>query len=523
VKNEILTAMSIESLRPLLALLASLAGAALVFAFRRRPDLREACSLAASGLQCAVVISMIPPVLAGDTLHYTLLAFLPQVSIELRVDALGLLFAVTASSLWVLTTIYSIGYMRALGEHGQTRFYVSFALALSATIGLAFAANLVTFYVFYEALTFITYVLVTHHGTEEALAAGRKYLAYHLGTSVAFLLPAIIWTFTVSGTFDFRPGGVLSLAAAGSTTLTVVYFLFLAGVGKAAIVPFHAWLPTAMVAPVPVSALLHAVAVVNAGVFCAFRVIFNVFGVELMRELNLGVPTVAIASVTILVASFYALRLDNLKALLAYSTIGQLSYMIMGAALLSPRGMTGGVMHLAVHSFSKITLFFCAGSIYLASRKTKISEMDGIGLRLPWTLAAFSVGALSIIGLPLTAGFLTKWYLATGSLESGQPLVLFVLLVSTLLSAAYYLRVVRRAFFGVVEPQRAEPEARPRVEKLLERAEDEAEEQAAEPDRNRARRLSRLALVPAVATAAITIALGVYPSLLLRVVGRVLR
>ena len=514
--------MPIESIKPFLALMASLTGAALVVAFRSRPNLRETCSLAASAAQFLLVLSMVPPIMAGDTLHYTLFSFLPQVAIEFRVDALGVLFAATASSLWILTTIYSIGYMRVLEEHGQTRFYALFALALSATMGLAFAANLITFYVFYEALTFITYGLVTHHRTDEALAAGRKYVAYHLGTSIAFLLPAIIWTYTLSGTFAFQPNGVLSAATSSSTALTIVYFLFLGGVGKAAIMPLHAWLPTAMVAPVPVSALLHAVAVVNAGVFCAFRVILNVFGVDLMRQLNLGPPTVVIASVTILLASFYAFRLDNLKALLAYSTIGQLSYMVMGVALLSSRGMTGGVMHLAVHSFSKITLFFCAGSIYVALRKTNISEMNGIGRQLPWTMATFSLGALSIVGLPPTAGFLTKWYLATGALESGQLAAFFVLLVSTLLSAAYYLRIVRRAFFA--PPGRADVPGtgeRAEVEKRLERAEGAAEAETGQAGAGLAREVSYFALIPAVVTAAITVALGIYPAFLLKLVRHV--
>lgn len=505
--------------------MASLVGAVLVVAFRARPNLRDTCSLGASVVQFVVVLSMVPAVLAGQTLRHTVFSFIPQAAIEFRVDALGLLFAATASSLWILTTIYSIGYMRALGEHRQTRFYAFFALALSATMGLAFAANLVTFYIFYEALTFITYALVTHHATDEAMAAGRRYLAYHLGTSIAFMLPAIIWTYTVSGTFAFRPDGVLSVAAAGTTTLTIIYFLFLAGVGKAAIIPFHAWLPTAMVAPVPVSALLHAVTVVNAGVFCAFRVILNVFGEELTRELSLGAPTVAIASITIILASFYALRLDNLKALLAYSTIGQLSYMIMGVALLNPRGMTGGVMHLAVHSFSKITLFFCVGAIYLALRKTKISEMDGVGPRLPWTMGAFLVGALSIVGLPPTAGFLTKWYLVTGALESGQLVAFFVLLVSTLLSAVYYLRIVGRAFFAAVEPhgEGRRGKERPAVETLLESAEEATEEESVRADSSSRHKLAALTIVPAVITAAITIAMGVYPALLLRIVGQVFR
>jgi multicomponent Na+:H+ antiporter subunit D len=514
-----------ESIQPLAALLASLAGAVLIVAFRTRPNLREACSLAASVVQCLVVLSMVPAVLAGQTLHYTLFAFFPQAPIAFRVDALGLLFAATASSLWILTTVYSIGYMRALGEQGQTRFYALFALALSATMGLAFAANLVTFYIFYEALTFITYALITHHRTDEAAAAGRKYLAYHLGTSIAFLLPAIIWTYAISGTFAFEPDGILAVAAGSTATLTIVYFLFLGGVGKAAIIPFHAWLPAAMVAPLPVSALLHAVAVVNAGVFCAFRVIFNVFGEDLMRALNLGVPTVIIASITILVASFYAFRLDNLKAVLAYSTIGQLSYMIMGVGLLHPRGMTGGVMHLAIHSFSKITLFFCVGSIYLALRRTRISELHGIGPGLPWTMAAFLVGALGIIGLPPTAGFLTKWYLATGAIDSGQLPAFFVLLISTLLSAVYYLRIVGTAFFTTAGPHVDGHGGmdRPSVETRLEPAEEAAEDQLATQHAARRRRLAYLALAPAVVTAAVTLALGIFPAVLLRIVAQVFR
>lgn len=490
--------MPIESIQPVLALVASLAGAALVAAFGSRPNAREACSIAAAATQFLLVLSMVPEVLAGSTLHYTLLSFLPQVAIEFRVDALGILFAATASSLWLLTTIYSIGYMRVLGERSQTRFYVLFALALSATMGLAFAANLVTFYVFYEALTFITYGLVTHHATAEARSAGRKYLAYHLGTSVAFLLPAIIGTYNLSGTFAFGPTGIMPGSAASATALVIVYFLFLGGVGKAAIMPFHAWLPAAMVAPVPVSALLHAVAVVNAGVFCALRVIFNVFGVDLIRQLNLGPPTVVLASVTILLASFYAVRLDNLKALLAYSTIGQLSYMIVGVALLSPKGMSGGVMHLGVHAYSKITLFFCAGAIYLATRKTSISEMNGIARRLPWTAAAFTVGALSIVGLPPLAGFLTKWYLLTGALEAGWLPAFFVLLVSTLLSAVYYLRIIRRIYFA--------PSA-----------------ETGEDDVAEARAVSYCALIPGVVTAAIILVFGLYPAFLLRLVAHFVR
>ncbi|CAN5636620.1 monovalent cation/H+ antiporter subunit D family protein [soil metagenome] len=439
--------MEIYSTKPLLAILASFLGAILIVITGKKPNLREGCSIAAGLVQLVIVLSMIPAVQGGAAFHFTLSAFIPQVSIGFRVDALALIFAATASFLWIVTTIYSIGYMRGHGEANQTRFYASMALTLTATMGIAFSANLFTLYLFYEALTFSTYPLITHTGTEAAYAAGKKYIAYHLGTSIAFLLPAIIITYTLSGTFDFRPGGVFP-PAVKPIVLFILYFLFVAGAAKAALIPFHAWLPAAMVAPVPVSALLHAVAVVNAGVFLIFRVIFDVFGQELFHQLSLGIVTAVIASITIMLASFYALRLDNLKALLAYSTIGQLGYMILGVSLPNQFGETGGIIHIVNHSFSKITLFFAAGSILLAAQKTEISQMSGIGRFLPWTMGAFTVGALSIIGIPPTAGFVTKYYLAIGSIQSGWLAVFFVLLVSTLLSAAYYLRVVRTVFFG---------------------------------------------------------------------------
>ncbi len=488
----------------------SLAGAALIVATRKHPNLREGCSLGAAALQFLIVLTMIPPVLAGATLHYTVLSFLPQVSIAFRVDALGLLFAITASFLWILTTIYSIGYMRHLREHAQTRYYAFVALALSATMGIAFSANLMTLYIFYELLTFMTYPLVTHNESEEAFAVGRKYILYQLGTSIVFLLPAIIVTYTLSSTFDFRPNGIFP-AGANATVLVVVYFLFLAGIAKAAIMPFHAWLPAAMVAPTPVSALLHAVAVVNAGVFSILRVILDVFGEELMQQLNLGVATAFVVSFTILMASFYALRLDSLKAVLAYSTISQLSYIILGVVLFSPTGMTGGIIHIANHAFSKITLFFCAGSIDLASGKTKISEMRGIGRQMPWTMAAFLIGAFSIVGIPPTAGFITKWFLAVGSIEAEKLPVFFVLLISTLLSAGYYLRIIGTGFFGL-----------PAEEKVYHEAGGYAEgghHQEGRPIRE----VSRFVVVPLLVSAAISVVLGIYPHFVIELVRLVLR
>jgi len=489
--------MQTESVIPFLAMVVALVGAALIVLTRQNPNVREACSLAASVLQFLLVLTMVPAVLGGQTLHFTVLAFLPQVAIEFRVDALALLFGITASFLWILTTIYSIGYMRQLREHSQTRYYAFFALVLAATVGVAFSANLITLYIFYELLTFLAYPLITHSGSSEALAAGKKYLSYQLGTSFIFLLPAVIVTYTLSGTFDFQPNGVFP-ATANATVLVVVYGFFLAGSAKAALMPFHAWLPAAMVAPTPVSALLHAVAVVNAGVFLILRVILDVFGVDLLRQLHLDVATTIVVSVTILLAGLHALRLDSLKGVLAYSTISQLAYMILGVVLLSPTGMIGGVLNLLNHAESKILLFFCVGSIYLATRKTKISELAGIGRQMPWTMAAFSIGALSIVGIPPTAGFITKWFLITGSIEADKFAIVFVLVVSTLLSAAYYFRILRTAFFGSPLQGEGDEEA-PHLA-----------ETSALPQRQI--RDSPLIIGPILVCAGLSVILGIFPS-----------
>jgi len=436
----------VVSIIPWLAVLVSLVGAGAVIALGRRPDLREGASLLAGGVKLILVLSMLPVVWSGGVVVYRVVELLPGVSISFRVDGLGLLFGGVASFLWIVTTVYSMGYMRSLNEHSQTRYFACFAVSLTGALGVAFSGNLFTLFLFYEILTFVTYPLVIHHETPEAFAGGRKYMVYLLGTSKTFLLAAMLLTYVAAGTLDFKPGGLFP-AGTDPVLVTVIYILFLAGLTKAAMMPFHNWLPTAMVAPTPVSALLHAVAVVKVGVFSIVRVMVDVFGVDLLGQLGLGIPTAFFVSITIILASVIALSQDNLKARLAYSTVSQLSYVVLGAALLTPGGLLGSVMQIAGHAFGKITLFFAAGAIYVGAHQTKISEMSGLARRMPWTMGAFTIGALSLIGVPPLAGFASKWWLAVGSIEAKQIGILVVLLSSTLLNAAYFLPILYKAYF----------------------------------------------------------------------------
>ncbi|MDA2932899.1 monovalent cation/H+ antiporter subunit D family protein [Acidobacteria bacterium AH-259-D05] len=435
---------------PLLAVLVPAVGALLIACTgERRANLREFWSVAAGVLMFALVAGMIPEVLAGSTPECVLFRILPGIELAFRVDAFGLLFALGASLLWILTSFYSIGYMRSLKEHAQTRYFTCFALALSATVGVAFSANLFTLFLFYEALTLVTYPLVGHKETAEAKAGARKYIIYLLGAAKVFLLAAIILTYNVAGTLEFRKGGILPVEqiTAQPMLLYVIFALFLFGFAKNALMPLHSWLPAAMVAPTPVSALLHAVAVVKTGVFSTLRVFLFVFGPYAMREIGADQLALGAASVTILVGSLLALSQDNLKARLAFSTVSQLSYIILGAALLNPSGVLGGIAHITNHAVSKITLFLCAGSIYVSTHKTEISQMSGIARRMPWTMAAFAVASLSVVGIPATSGSVSKWYLALGSVELESLTLLGVLLVSSLLNAAYLGPVVYKAYF----------------------------------------------------------------------------
>jgi multicomponent Na+:H+ antiporter subunit D len=421
-------------------------GAAGVAVFRYLPNLREGVSLLTAGALFFCVASLVPSVLEGARPGFELLEVMPGLQIAFRVEPLGMLFALVASGLWIVSSLYSIGYMRANGEAHQTRFYVCFALALAATIGIAFSANAFTLFIFYEALTLVTYPLVTHHGTDGARNGGRIDLAVLIGTSVVFLLPALVFTWHTTGTTDFRAGGILA-GKLDPVPMAALLALYMFGIGKAALMPFHRWLPAAMVAPAPVSALLHAVAVVKAGVFSVVKVVVYLFGTEALGD---GVPTdwlIAISGFTILAASVVALNADNLKRRLAYSTISQLSYIVLAVAVLAPLSMIGAVLHIAAHAFGKITLFFAAGAIYTVSHKTEVSQLDGIGRRMPWTMGAFAIGALSLIGIPPAAGFFSKWYMVQGAAASESWVALAVLATSTLLNAAYFLPIIYAAFF----------------------------------------------------------------------------
>lgn len=441
---------TIQSALPIYAIAVSLVASVLIAFSGNRPNLREFWTIAASVIKFTLVISMLPSVLEGEVIEYSLITILPGLDIQFTVDALGIFFAITASFLWIITSFYSIGYVRSLREHAQTRYYVFFALAMSATIGVAFSANMFTTFLFYEVITLSTFPLVAHKETREAIKGARKYLVYLLGTSIAFQLFAIFLTYTVAGTLNFSDQGIFNSAGGqgvSDTYLIITFILFMAGITKAAMMPFHSWLPAAMVAPTPVSGLLHAVAVVKTGIYVVIKVVLHIFGINLLSQLGLGTALAYFASFTIIVASIIALRQDNLKARLAYSTVSQLSYVVLGVALLTPSGITGSVMHIVLHAFGKITLFFSAGAIYVASHKTKVSELDGIGKQMPFTMAAFTLGAVSMIGIPPLGGFLSKWYLGIGAIEAGQIPIIIVLAISTILNACYFLPIVYAAFF----------------------------------------------------------------------------
>ena len=430
------------------ALAIPLAGAVLIALLGRWPNVREAVTLATGVALFWFVASLLPHVLAGATPEVLMVQLLPGgLSLVLRLEPLGMLFALVASGLWIVTSLYSIGYMRGHAEAHQTRFYVCFAVSICAAMGVALAGNLLTLFLFYEVLTLSTYPLVSHHGTPKAMKGARTYLGILVSTSVAFLLLAVAWTWVLAGTLDFRVGGILA-GRASDGVLLVLLALFVFGTGKAALMPVHRWLPAAMVAPTPVSALLHAVAVVKAGVFTIMKVVIYIFGLDLLSATGISVWLMYAAGFTVIAGSLVAMAQDNLKRRLAYSTVSQLSYIVLGAALANAWGVVGGSMHILMHAFGKITLFFCAGAIYVAAHKTEISDMRGLGRAMPITMVAFLIGALSVIGVPPLGGSWSKWYLALGALDAGQIVFVAILMVSSLLNIAYLVPIPIRAFFS---------------------------------------------------------------------------
>ena len=429
----------------ILALVIPFAGAVLIPLAGSVPNVREGVTLTTAVGLFVTVMLILPEVFNGARPAADVIEVTPGLEIAFRVEPLGMLFASIASTLWIVNSIYSIGYMRGNNEPRQTSFYVCFAIALGATIGIAFSANLFTLFLFYEILSISTYPLVAHKGNEDARKGARVYLMMLIGASLVFFLPAIVWTYVLTGTLDFVPGGILQ-GHVGPLAAGLLLALFAFGIGKAAVLPMHYWLPTAMVAPTPVSALLHAVAVVKAGVFTVSKVIFYIFGIDFLAETGASDWLVFLSAFGLLMASLVALNKDNLKARLAYSTVSQLAYVVLGAALATSTAILGAGLHIAMHAAGKITLFFCAGAIYTATKKSEVSQLDGVGWRMPFTMTAFFIGALCVIGIPPLGGVWSKWQLMTGAYEAEHLFVVFALMISTLLNIAYLLPPVIRSF-----------------------------------------------------------------------------
>ncbi|SIR84235.1 multisubunit sodium/proton antiporter, MrpD subunit [Haladaptatus litoreus] len=453
----------IDSLRPFAAVLVSAIAIVPILASRGRPNVREFWTILAAVANLGIVASMVPGVLDGNVYVTDFGTFVQGVQFSLQADALGILFGLLASLLWLVTSFYSIGYMRGLDEHDQTRYFAAFAASVSAAVGVAFASNLLVLFVFYELLTVATYPLVAHDETDEARAAGRKYLAYTFGGGVAVLAGAVL-VFWMTGTTTFTPGGIADLADADPMFARAAFALLMTGFGvKAALMPLHSWLPDAMVAPTPVSGLLHAVAVVKSGVFGIARVILDVYGPDVVADLGLGLLLASVAAFTLVTASIIALRQDNLKRRLAFSTVSQLSYIVLGLAVLNPMSLVGGLLHIPAHAFMKLTLFFCAGAIHVETHTDDISNMAGIGKRMPLTMTAFGIAALGMAGIPLVAGFVSKYYLLIGTVTAGDVVFTGALLVSGVLNIAYFWPVIYTAFFE--SPGKADP--KPVVENVL--------------------------------------------------------
>ena len=411
-----------------------------------KPNQRETVTLVGACVTFGIVLNLLPGAMESVRTSIELLEFVAGLTIRFELEPLGMMFALIASFLWIVSSIYSIGYMRGKSEGHQTRFFVCFAIAIGSALMVALAGNMMTLFIGYEVLSLSTYPLVAHHQNAEARKGGRIYLGYLLTTSIGLLLLGMIWTWHLTGSLEFRPGGILE-GKVEEATAGILLILYMFGIGKAALMPFHRWLPAAMVAPTPVSALLHAVAVVKAGVFSVLKVIVYIFGVDFLGATEDASWLGYVAAGTLLLASLIAMQADNLKRRLAYSTVSQLSYVTLGAAMFHPLGIIGGAMHIAMHAFGKITLFFCAGAIYVATGKVNVSQLNGLGKAMPFTFVAFLIGTCSVIGLPLFGGMWSKYYLSLAAADTGQLIFIAALMISSLLNVAYLIPIVARGFF----------------------------------------------------------------------------
>ncbi|MFY0637035.1 proton-conducting transporter membrane subunit [Maricaulis maris] len=446
-----------------LALAIPAIGGVFVALLGSRPNLREAATLIAAVLLAFNVAYLVEVAQSEPTLNLATLA--PGLHLVFKLEPLGAVFAAVASGLWIVNSLYSIGYMRGNNEKNQTRFYVCFCIAIAGAMGVALSGNLLTMFLFYEVLTLSTYPLVTHKGDAKAKRGGAIYLSILLGTSIGLLLPAVIATHFLAGSTDFIAGGLLALNEVTPAIASILLVLFAFGIGKAALMPVHPWLPNAMVAPTPVSALLHAVAVVKAGVFAMLKVGTYIFGPALIAITPAADALAWIAGISIVLASVVAMTKDNLKARLAFSTVSQLSYVTLGVMLGSPLAMLGGALQIVMHAWGKITLFMSAGAIYTATGKTEISQMDGLGRYMPWLFGAYTIGALSIIGLPPLGGSWPKLFLLQGAWDSGQGWLMVALIASSILNVAYLLPLSARGFFS--PPEQAQLKRQPPMMVIL--------------------------------------------------------
>ncbi len=438
-----------------LLLIIPLIAAVLIPIFRKQPNIREAVTLIAGFALLANVAHLVIWVAHGVRPELGLGTFAGNFEIKLKLEPLGATFAAIASSLWILNTLFTIGYMRGNNEKNQTRFFTFVAIAIAAAMGIAASGNLITLFIFYEGLTLSTFPLVTHKGDAKAKRGGTIYALILMGTSLGLLLPAIIGVQVIAGTTDFMVGGVFPPGTSLVAT-SVLLFLFAFGIGKAALMPVHPWLPNAMVAPTPVSALLHAVAVVKAGVFSMLKIVTFTFGPSLAAQTPMSTTLSWVAAISIVLASIIALRQDNLKARLAYSTVSQLSYVTLGAMLAAPMAIMGGALQIIMHAWGKITLFMCAGAIYTVAHRTEISKLNGLGRTMPWVFGAFLIGSLSIIGVPPMGGSWPKFFLMVGAIDSGKAILLAALIASSVLNVIYLTPIAIRGFMRPPDDPKAD-------------------------------------------------------------------